>query len=139
MDQSPLAATDVGQQACQHFIHGLSSGQWAPFLAMLTEDVTIWFPKAPFQGFTEGKERAIAFFQFASQTFNQRSVVVDRITSNATTVMIEVRLLDADTAVEETEFSSDTGTQRAAIAFDVRGDKICGFRQYLLLFHPAQG
>lgn len=58
---------ETAQQAFQHFSHGLATGEWQPYLDMLTEDFTLWFPLGEFRGKNVGKERAAAFFQYLSE------------------------------------------------------------------------
>lgn len=114
---------EVAHRAFQHFTHGLATGEWQQFLDMLTEDFTFWFPMGPYQGLNVGKERAIAFFQYVSEAFSQGlSVTLDRVTSNETTVVFEFR--------DEGLLFGQPYKNRVAVSFDVRGDKICGYREY---------
>ncbi|MBE9129842.1 MULTISPECIES: nuclear transport factor 2 family protein [unclassified Coleofasciculus] len=114
---------EVAQGAFGHFSHGLATGEWKPFVEMLTDDFTFWFPVGPYQGLNVGKERAIAFFEYVSEVFNQGlSVTLDRVTSNETTVVFEFR--------DEGKMRGEPYKNRIAVSFDVRGDKICGYREY---------
>ncbi|WP_017654327.1 nuclear transport factor 2 family protein [Fortiea contorta] len=113
----------VAQQAFTHFQHGLATGAWQGFLDMLTEDFTFWFPLGKFHGWNQGKARAEEFFQYVSASFkNGLTLNLDRLTSNETTVIFEFR--DEGTLLEKAY------RNRVAVAFDVRGDKICGYREY---------
>ncbi len=113
----------VAHQAFEHFAHGLETGEWNQFVDMLTEDFTFWFPVGPYHGLNVGKERAVAFFQYVSETFSQGlSLTLDRVTSNEKTVVFEFR--------DEGLMWAQPYKNRVAVSFDVREDKICGYREY---------
>jgi ketosteroid isomerase-like protein len=113
----------VAHQAFEHFRHGLATGEWQPFLAMLSDDFTFWFPVGPYHGLNVGKERAIAFFQYVSETFSEGlSLTLDRVTSNQTTVVFEFR--------DEGVMRGEDYKNRIAVSFDVRDDLICSYREY---------
>lgn len=113
----------VAQQAFDHLQHGLITGKWSGFLDMLTEDISIWFPMGKYQGLNAGKERAIVFFQYVAESFPEGlTLILDRFTSNETTVVFEFR--------DEGLLLGKPYKNRVAISFDVRGDKICGYREY---------
>ncbi|MBD2356741.1 nuclear transport factor 2 family protein [Tolypothrix sp. FACHB-123] len=114
----------IAQQGFEHFKHGLATGEWQEFLDMLTEDFTFWFPIGKFSGWNHGKERAKEFFQYVSAAFNQgiKLTALDRITSSQTTVVFEFR--------DEALLFGQPYKNRVAVFFDVRGDKICAYREY---------
>lgn len=113
----------VAHQAFELFRHGLATGEWQPFVDMLAEDFTFWFPMGPYHGLNTGKERAIAFFQYVAATFSEGlSLTLDRVTSNETTVVFEFR--------DEGLMWGQPYKNRVAVSFDVCGDKICGYREY---------
>ncbi|OUL24437.1 ketosteroid isomerase [Nostoc sp. RF31YmG] len=114
----------VAQQAFEHFTHGLATGEWQEFLDILTEDFTFWFPMGKFHGLNEGKERAKEFFQYVNASFSPgiKLTSLDRITSNETTVVFEFR--------DEGLLLGQPYKNRVAVSFDVRGDKICAYREY---------
>ncbi|MEA5582433.1 nuclear transport factor 2 family protein [Nodularia harveyana UHCC-0300] len=114
----------VAQQAFEHFTHGLATGEWDGFLDMLTEDFTFWFPMGKFHGLNEGKDRAREFFEYVSKSFNSgiQLTSLDRVTSNETTVVFEFR--------DEGLLFNKPYKNRVAVSFDVRGDKICSYREY---------
>jgi len=123
MAEIKLDTIEIAHQAFKYFTQGLATGGWKPFLDMLTEDFTFWFPVGPYQGLNVGKERAIAFFQYVSQTFNPGlSVTLDRVTSNETTVVFEFR--------DQGLMRGQPYKNRVAVSFDVRGNKICSYREY---------
>jgi ketosteroid isomerase-like protein len=113
----------VAHQAFEHFQHGLATGEWNQFLDMLTEDFSFWFPMGKFHGLNEGKEKAKEFFQYVSQAYKSGlTVTLDRVTSNETTVVFEFR--------DEGLLFGELYKNRVAVSFDVRGDKICSYREY---------
>ncbi|MEI2583496.1 nuclear transport factor 2 family protein [Scytonema sp. PRP1] len=122
MPQSENTLT-VAHQAFEHFQHGLATGEWNQFLDMLTEDFSFWFPMGKFHGLNEGKEKAKEFFQYVSQAYKSGlTVTLDRVTSNETTVVFEFR--------DEGLLFGELYKNRVAVSFDVRGDKICSYREY---------
>lgn len=114
----------VAQQAFEHFTQGLETGEWQAFLDMLTDDFTFWFPMGKFQGLNTGKERAKEFFEYVSEAFKPglKLTSLDSITSNKKTVIFEFR--------DEGNLLGQPYKNRVAVAFDVRGDKICSYREY---------
>lgn len=114
---------EVAYQAFEYFSHGLATGNWNQFIDMLTDDFSFWFPVGPYHGLNVGKERAIAFFQYVSETFSSGlSLTLDSVTSNQTTVVFEFR--------DEGLKWGQPYKNRVAVSFDVRGDRICGYREY---------
>lgn len=113
----------VAHQAFEHFQHGLATGEWNQFLDLLTEDFSFWFPMGKFHGLNQGKEKAREFFQYVSQAYKSGlTVTLDRVTSNETTVVFEFR--------DEGLLFGELYKNRVAVSFDVRGDKICSYREY---------
>jgi ketosteroid isomerase-like protein len=98
---------------------------------MLTDDFTFWFPVGSYQGWNVGKEKAIAFFQYVSGAFTGGlAVTLERVTSNDSTVVFEIR--------SQGLLLGKPYNNQAAISFDVRGDKICSYREYLaVVFQPS--
>ncbi|HEY9675885.1 MAG TPA: nuclear transport factor 2 family protein [Waterburya sp.] len=113
----------VAQQAFGHFTHGLATGEWQPFMDMLSDDFTFWFPVGPYHGLNVGKERVREFFEYVSEAFKPGlSVTLDRVTSNETTVVFEFR--------DEGQLRGEPYKNRVAVSFDVRDNKICYYREY---------
>ncbi|MBD2293539.1 nuclear transport factor 2 family protein [Anabaena sphaerica FACHB-251] len=114
----------VAQLAFEYFTNGLETGNWQDFLDMLTDDFTFWFPMGKFHGLNTGKERAKEFFEYVSEAFKAgiKLTSVDSITSNEKTVIFEFR--------DEGKLFGELYKNRVAVAFDVRGDKICSYREY---------
>ena len=96
---------------------------------MLTEDFTFSFPVAPFQGNNVGKDKAEKFFNYVSQKIFTAGLflTVERITSNDTTVVFEVK--------SQGLMWGKPYNNQAAISFDVRGDRICAYREYLSVIY----
>ncbi|MBF2029953.1 MAG: nuclear transport factor 2 family protein [Oscillatoriales cyanobacterium C42_A2020_001] len=118
--QSTLA---IAHQAFEHFQHGLATGEWQAFLEMVTDDFSFWFPMGPFHGLNQGKARAAEFFQYVSNTFSSGLfITLDRVIANETTVVFEFR--------DEGLMAGAPYKNRVAVSFDVRGDKICAYREY---------
>jgi ketosteroid isomerase-like protein len=114
----------VGHQAFEHFTHGLATGEWDLFLEMLTDDFTFWFPVGSFHGLNVGKERAREFFQYVDGVFGGITITsLERVTSSETTVVFEFR--------DEGHMRGEPYKNRIAVSFDIDGDKICGYREYL--------
>lgn len=114
----------VAQQAFAHFEQGLATGDWQAFFDMLTDDFSFWFPLGQFKGLNVGKARAIEFFSYVSDVYSEGlTLTLDRVTSNETTVVFEFR--------DEGLMWGKPYKNRVAVSFDVRGDQICGYREYL--------
>ncbi|MEH1904171.1 MAG: nuclear transport factor 2 family protein [Nostoc sp.] len=123
MTQDSENTLKVAQQAFEHFTHGLATGNWEAFLDMLTEDFTLWFPVGKFHGLNVGKERAREFFEYVSESFQGGlTLTLDRFTSNDTTVIFEFR--------DEGRLLGEPYKNRLAVSWDIRGDKICAYREY---------
>lgn len=119
----PSDTLNVAYRAFGHFEHGLATGEWQAFINMLSDDFTFWFPVGPYHGLNTGKERTIAFLQYVSESFSTGlSLTLDRVTSNETTVVFEFR--------DEGLLLGQPYKNRVAISFDVRGDRLCAYREY---------
>jgi ketosteroid isomerase-like protein len=124
MDAASSKTLQVAEDAFQAFSYGLSSGDWSSFLDHLSDDFTFWFPAGPFKGLNHGREKAKDFFELATRMFpDGLTIAVQQITSNPTTVVFEVRSWGV--------MLGQAYENQAAIAFEVRGDKICAYREYL--------
>jgi ketosteroid isomerase-like protein len=119
----PSNTLEVGRRAFEHFEHGLATSDWQAFIDLLSDDFTFWFPVGPYHGLNTGKEQAIAFLQYVSESFGEGlSLTLDRVTSNETTVVFEFR--------DEGLLLGQPYKNRVAVSFDVRGDRICAYREY---------
>jgi ketosteroid isomerase-like protein len=124
MIEAPNNTLKVAYQAFENLKIGLTTEDWTPMLDIVTEDFTFWFPVGPYHGLNIGKEKAKAFFQYVSEVFGRtiKLTSLERVTSNETTVVFEFR--------DEGMMRSEPYKNRIAVSFDVRGDKICGYREY---------
>ncbi|BAU66787.1 hypothetical protein STA3757_41930 [Stanieria sp. NIES-3757] len=124
MTESSELTLKVAHQAFESLQYGLATEDWTPLLEMLTEDFNFWFPVGPYHGLNVGKEKAKAFFEYVSQVFGKtiKLTSLERVTSNETTVVFEFR--------DEGMMGSKPYKNRIAVSFDVRGEKICGYREY---------
>ncbi|NEQ42663.1 MAG: nuclear transport factor 2 family protein [Leptolyngbya sp. SIOISBB] len=114
----------VAQAAFQDYAAGLSTGEWQAFLDHLSDDFTFWFPAGPFKGMNQGKDKVAAFLSAVPKVFpGGLTLTVLQITSNETTVVFEVR--------SQGRMGTEPYENQAAIAFEVRGDKITSYREYL--------
>lgn len=124
MTEASAETLQIAQEAFQDFCQGLACGEWSAFLSRLSEDFTFWFPAGPFQGQNVGVERAKAFFSMVSQVFPEGlTLTVQQITSNATTVVFEVR--------SQGLMLGKPYENQAAIAFDIKNEQVCSYREYL--------
>lgn len=123
MTEENQRTLEVAQEAFAHFQHGLATGEWEAFLVRVTDDFEFWFPMGPYHGLNVGKQRAAEFFQYVHETFRGGlTMSLDRVTSNATTVVFEFR--------DEGMMGDQPYKNRVAVSFDVRDDKICAYREY---------
>ncbi|MBS9386608.1 MAG: nuclear transport factor 2 family protein [Dolichospermum sp. BR01] len=114
----------IAHQAFAYFTQGLETGNWQAFLDMLTDDFTFWFPMGKFHGLNIGKERAKEFFEYVSEAFQAgiKITSLDNITSNEKTVIFEFR--------DEGNLFSNPYKNRVAVAFDIRDNQVCAYREY---------
>ena len=125
------SAVETAEQVFEQFATGLATGKWEPFLDALTDDFTFWFPVGQFEGQNVGKERAAAFFKYVSEAFEEGlKVTRERVSSNGNTVVFEFW--------SEGNLRGKPYKNQVAVSFDVRGDKICAYREYLaVVFRPS--
>lgn len=124
MSDSTPEMLETAQLAFQQFSQGLAIGEWEPFLEMLSDDFTFWFPAGPYQGLNVGKARAAEFFQAASKVFEAGlKITLERVTSNQSTVVFEIR--------SEGKMLGHPYRNQAAVSFDIREHQVCCYREYL--------
>lgn len=123
MSKPDLSPLEVAHLAFQEFSDGLATGNWNRFLERLTDDFSFWFPSGTYHGLNQGKPRAEEFFRYVTTAFNPGlTVILDGVTSNETTVVFELR--------SEGRLNGQPYKNRVAVAFDIREDKVCGYREY---------
>jgi len=102
---------------------GHKAGSFKKYLDMLTDDYVFYAPVGEFRGKNVGKEKAQQFYKAitdakADFVFSEPL----RVTSNKNTVVIE--FTDEGTLMGNHYFN------RIASSFDIRGEQICGYREY---------
>jgi ketosteroid isomerase-like protein len=116
----------TAQQGLTAFMQGWGNGDFQPFLELLTDEFTFWYPygkhRGKFSGY-EGKAQMVA-------KCHDHSALGDRLKFNSphhvssgnANVMFEFEC--------EGVISNKPYHGRIAISLDVSGDKISGFREY---------
>ena len=117
-------ALRVGKQGFAAFQKGLSIGTWGDFLAMLTDDFSFFFPQGKYQGLHQGKDQAQEFFAYVSTAFATGLKVTEvmHVTAGEDTVVFEFK--------DEGTLRDAPYKNRVAISWNIRGDKISGYREY---------
>jgi ketosteroid isomerase-like protein len=128
MSETPQTV-EIAQQAFEHFRHGLATGEWEKFIEMLSDDFTFSFPAGPYQGLNEGKERMAEFLRYVSEKVFSQGLLftLERMTYNETTVVFEGK--------SEGLMFGKAYQNQVAISFDVRGEQISSYREYLSLIY----
>jgi ketosteroid isomerase-like protein len=126
--KSPAPPAAVASKAFEQFRQGLATGNWEPFLALLTEDFTFFFPTGKWQGLHRGKAEAREFFTYVASIFPEgiRVVSVERVSVHETGAVFEFKDEGSLVLAGETRDYKN----RVAVSFDVRGDKVAGYREY---------
>jgi ketosteroid isomerase-like protein len=116
----------IAQQAFDYLAQGWATGNFQPFMEMLTEDAVFWLPVGKQQDKSlayEDKQQMIARLRQRTTVGNcLRFSPPDHLTSNDTTVTFEF--------ASEGTIHHQPYQGRNAISFDLRGDKIAGVREY---------
>ncbi|MEB3884869.1 nuclear transport factor 2 family protein [Lyngbya sp. CCY1209] len=109
------------------FKHGLATGEWEAFLEMLTDDFTFFFPAGPYKGLNYGPEKLGEFLRYATEKVFPGGLVLneERISGGDTTVIFEAR--------SRGKMWGNPYENQVAIALEIRGDRICGYREYLAI------
>lgn len=125
MEAASSSTLAVAEQGFERFKHGLATGEWELFLEMLTEDCSFFFPAGSYKGLHHSKVMLAKFLHYATESVFKKglSLTLQRISSSETTVIFEV--------YSEGEMWEKPYQNQAAIAFDIEGDKICSYREYL--------
>lgn len=116
---------DVAQRGLAAFQRGWETGDFAAYIAMLTDDFLFWFPAGPHRGKyagREGREHMVAKCREQAEAGDRLTFAPYRVTSNDTTVMFE---FDSKGTISGKPYKG-----RNAISLDVIGDRISGFREY---------
>lgn len=123
----------VAEEAFDDLRTGLATGDWAPFLDRLSDDFTFHFPMGRYQGLNQGRERAAEFFAFVSQVYAD-GLFIDEVlgvTAEGNRVVFEF--------TDHGLLFGKPYNNVVAISLDVRGEEICGYREYFGLVGPPPG
>jgi ketosteroid isomerase-like protein len=116
---------ETAERALRLLAPGYETGNFGPYLEMLTDDFTFWTPTGAFRGKNVGKEAAARNYRFIAEAPNTKIHLSTpySVTSGDSTVIFELE--DGGTLLRH-PFQN-----RVVFAMDVRGDQICGFREYV--------
>lgn len=114
----------VADKAWKRFQNAWATGEWQPFLDMLTDDFTFWFPEGEFRGRysgRQGKEKVVAWANYHRKERNRVRTIPTHVSIGENTVVFE----------NESE-SIPPGSYKnwEAVVFEVRGEKISALREY---------
>ncbi|RDI55175.1 ketosteroid isomerase-like protein [Nocardia mexicana] len=128
------AASRVADRAMDAFDTGWRSGDWQPFLQMLTPEFSFWFPDDPARGRFEGVEgrRAIEeWTRFHGRNGNRVQGTRLRVRADGNHVSYEY---------ESRGISESTAAYRnwELIIVEVRGDRISALHEYWGHARPAE-
>ncbi len=114
--------------AFEQFRQGLASGNWQPFLDLVTDDFHFHFPMGRWRGEHRGKESAAAFFAYVRSVYPAGlELEIDRVSANEGTVVFEFH--DWGTLVVPGQPPREY-RNLVAVSLDVRGDRIAAYREY---------
>lgn len=127
--KSPQTVELRARAAFERFKRGLAHGEWDSFLEIVSDDFVFHFPQGVWRGEHRGKAKAREFFAYVSKVFPGGITVtsVDRVFVSGESVFVEFK--DEGTMVLPGA-APRPYKNRIAIAFDFRGDKIYGYREY---------
>ncbi|AKG24633.1 nuclear transport factor 2 family protein [Calothrix sp. 336/3] len=116
----------IARQAFDFLAQGWATGNFQPFIEMLSDDVIFWLPvgKQLDKSFSYAdKQQIIARFEKRLEAGDRLTFSPpDDITSNETSVTFEFEA--------QGTINHQPVTRRNAISFDIREDKIVGIREY---------
>jgi hypothetical protein len=116
----------IAQQAFEAFEQGWATGNFQPFLNSLTDEFIFWYPYGEYRGKFSGYEgKAMIVAKCRGHSESGDRLIFSKphhITSSSTTVMFEFEC--------EGVLGGEPYEGRLAIALDVSGNKISGFREY---------
>ncbi|HEX2315405.1 MAG TPA: hypothetical protein VHJ17_16800 [Thermomonospora sp.] len=124
----------VADRAMDRFDHGWRTGEWDPFLAMLTDRFSFWFPEGRWRGRHEGERGRQAIEEWA----RFHSAGGNRVTGTRRSV---APLGGARVLYEYDTRGSSPSTEGylnwEAIIVEVRGDRLCALHEYWGNVPPA--
>lgn len=122
-DDSADPVTSTALRAWRALAKAHDGGDFGAYLAMLTEDYVFSMPLGEFRGQNVGRERAEACFRvIAASEPHLHYHDPLRVSRQGDTVVIEFE--------DDGTIFGQPYRNRIASSFDVRGDKICGYREY---------
>lgn len=113
----------VARRAFGFLKSGFISGDFEPYFAMLTDDYVFYLPLEPARGKHRGIEEARKYYQMSKDSHSWLDLREPTVTSNEKTVVFEFTVKGH---IAGADFHN-----RIAIALDVRGEQISGFREYI--------
>ena len=120
-DDDPVRRTAL--EAWRRLAEGHRSGDFGPYLAMLTEDYTFSMPVGRFRGEHVGRAEAAACYREIAASKPDLSFDPPlRVTRQEHTVVIEFE--------DHGTVGGHPYRNRIASSFDVRGERIRGYREY---------
>lgn len=125
--QAPDATRALAERAFGHFRDGLATGQWEPWLAMLHEDFSFFFPTGKYHGLHVGKAKAREFFAYVRSVYpDGLKVTLDATTIEGSRAIFEFR--SEGTLVLPTERRAYKN--RVAVAMEFRDGLVVAYREY---------
>jgi ketosteroid isomerase-like protein len=118
---------EIARQAFDCFSQGWATGNFQPFINLLSDDVQFWLPVGKQQDKSvgyENKQQLIVRLQARTEAGDRLMFSLpDHVTHNDITVAFE---FESQGTIRNHPFKG-----RNAISFDIAGDKITGIREYL--------
>lgn len=116
----------VAKEAFRCFAHGWATGDFRPYIDMLTDEFEFSFPEGELRGHyhgKEGRERMVAKCRGHAEAGERLTLHPPHHTTDGeTTVVFEF--------VAEGDLADGYFRGEIAIAFEVDGERISGFREY---------
>lgn len=118
------AERETAERAYAALVHAGETGDWAPLLAMLTDDFEFLFPAGPLRGRHSGPEGKRMFQTWAERRRDARSWR----TLDLTLFSGEWAVFCVDSRGEDSHGTFET---HVALFFRVAGEKVSGYREYI--------
>lgn len=116
----------TARNAFDLFAQGWATGDFEPYIAMLAAEMTFWFP----MGTHRGQFSGVAGRQEMIAKCRDHTAAGDRLTLHSPTFI----LTDGTSVMFEFEadglYAGNPYKGHNAIAFEIAGDKVIGFREY---------
>lgn len=113
----------VARRAFEAFRAGLLGGDLSAYYDLLTDDYTFWFPSGNYKGENKGKANAMQFYSFVLSVLKFSKIELERVYSDGGSwFMFEFQ--------DEGTLRDAPYQNRVVIGLQVRGQQICGYREY---------